>query len=107
MYFAIQVVRNDIQTHRDLITCRGIVICKRSNVICTRRNVICKRSVVICNRCIVVCKQYLDMNFMNVVATSFHNISKDLDFKPDDNCVSPLGQTEGDRPVSTLLLWQL
>jgi hypothetical protein len=26
------------------------------------------------------------------VAMSFH-ISKDLDFKPDDNCVSPLGQT--------------
>jgi len=26
------------------------------------------------------------------VTMSFH-ISKDLDFKPDDNCVSPLGQT--------------
>jgi len=26
---------------------------------------------------------------MNVVAMQFHNISKDLDFNPDDNCVSP------------------
>jgi hypothetical protein len=46
-----------------------------------------------CKRGIVVCKQYLDsFNFMNV-AMSFHNISKDLNVKPDDNCMSPLGQT--------------
>jgi len=30
---------------------------------------------------------------MNVVAMSFHSISKDLNFKPDDNCMSPLGLT--------------
>jgi len=30
---------------------------------------------------------------MNVVAMSFHDITKDLGFDPEDNCVSPLGQT--------------
>jgi len=30
---------------------------------------------------------------MNVVAMSFPNISTDLDFKPDNNYVSPFGQT--------------
>ena len=30
---------------------------------------------------------------MNIVAVSLHNTSTDLDFKSDDNCVSPLGQT--------------
>ena len=42
---------------------------------------------------IVVCKQSWHNSFMNIVTVYFHNISKDLDFKPDDNCVSPLGQT--------------
>jgi len=27
------------------------------------------------------------------VAISFYNISRNLDFRSDDNCVSPLGQT--------------
>jgi len=44
---------------------------------------------IICKRGIVVCKHYLDIS---VVAISFHNISKDLTFKPDDNCVSLLDQ---------------
>ena len=26
-------------------------------------------------------------------ALSFYNTSRDLDFRPDDKCVSPLGQT--------------
>jgi hypothetical protein len=30
---------------------------------------------------------------MNVEAMSFRNISKDLDFRPDDNCLSPIGQS--------------
>jgi hypothetical protein len=49
----------------------------------------------------------LTLNFMNFVAMSFHNISKALDFKPDDNCVSTCGQTRRGRLVSTSLLWQL
>jgi hypothetical protein len=77
MYFDIQVVRDVLQIHRSIVTCK---------------------------RCIVVCKQYLGMYFINVVAMSFHNISNNLDFKPDDNCSSPFGQTEADRPASTLLL---
>jgi len=44
---------------------------------------------------------------MKAVAMSFRNIFKDLSFKPDDICVSPLGQKIGGQTVSNLLLWQL
>jgi len=37
---------------------------------------------------------------MNVVAMSSHNTSTKLDFRSDDNCVSPLGQTRrGQAPI--------
>jgi hypothetical protein len=48
------------------------------------RNIVSRKTVII------VCKQF---NFINFVAMSFYNTSKALDFKPDDNCVSPCGQT--------------
>jgi len=56
-------------------------------------NVICievlshLREFIICKRGFVIYKHYLDIF---VVTISFHNISKDLTLKPDDNCVSLL-----------------
>jgi len=50
---------------------------------------------IIGKRGTVVCKQYLD---------TF--VSEDLNFQPDDKCVSPVGQAPTDRTVSNLLLWQ-
>jgi len=47
-------------------------------------------------------KQFWQVNFMNVVTVCFHNISKDLKHKPDDNC-----QTGREQTLSALLLWQL
>jgi hypothetical protein len=46
----------------------------------------------------------VQFNFMNAVAMSFHNISKDLDFKLDDNCVSPLVRSDkGQAPISFIV----
>ena len=47
------------------------------------------KGFIICKRGISVCQQCLDIF---VLAISFRNISKDLNFKPDDNCMSPFGQ---------------
>jgi hypothetical protein len=67
MCCAIQVVGNVIYTEL-LSYVRGFIICKRD---------------------IVVSKYYLEIF---VVGISFHNISKYLTFKPDDNYVSLLDQ---------------
>jgi len=42
---------------------------------------------------------------MNVIAMSLHNISTDLDFKPDDNHMSPFGQTRrGQAPINFIVM---
>ena len=37
-------------------------------------------------------KQFWQVNFMNVLTVYFHNISKDLKPKPDDNCQTGMEQ---------------